>query len=152
MRLSRARSRSSQMALPEPLLLFLQVGPLKPPGGWVKSLQNLALKTAAPSRVDFRKLQGAGVCCSCSDAIRKADIRVGTGGEALKYGHFRQFLCACSSKMKPEQAQKNFLGNGKNLNEFQVYFEILKQLGLQFDAIRKRKEGRYLVGRGHQRR
>jgi hypothetical protein len=54
--------------------------------------------------------------------------------------------------MKPEQAQKNFLGNGKNLGEFQVYFEILKQLGLQFDAIRKWKEGRYLVGRGHQRR
>lgn len=94
-----------------------------------------------PLALIFANYRGRGVSCSCSDAIRKADIRVGTGGEALKYGHFRQFLCACSRKMKPEQAQKNFLGNGKNLNKFQVYFEILKQLGLQFDAIRKTEGG-----------
>ena len=44
------------MTLPEPPLLFLQVGPLKPPGGWVESLQNLTLKTAAPSRVKIREI------------------------------------------------------------------------------------------------
>ena len=59
----------------------------------------------------------------------------------MKYGHFRQFPCKCSREMKPEQAQNNFPGNVKNLYEFQVYFEILEQLGLQFDAIRKTEGG-----------
>ena len=47
--------------------MFLQVGPLKPQGGWVKSLKNLALKTAAPSRVKNREIAGglspAGAIC-----------------------------------------------------------------------------------------
>jgi len=42
---------------------------------------------------------------------------------------------------EPEQAQKNFVGNGKNLTEFQVYFEILERLPLHFDAIRKPEGG-----------
>lgn len=84
------------MTLPEPPLLFLQVGPLKPPGGWVKSLQNLTLKTAAPSRVKNREFVRG---LSLAGAIRLQN-RPGCGArKALKSPvflvlfHFQRMRC-----------------------------------------------------------
>ena len=55
--------------------MFLQVGPLKPPGGWVKSLQNLALKTAAPSRVKKPRNCKGPTPCRADPPTKPARLR-----------------------------------------------------------------------------
>ena len=104
-----------------------------PPGGRVKSLWDSALKTVGPSRVDFRKTEGPGVRKRYSDATRneKKPLIV------LKNPAFQRFFAVWNMKTGTGTGVKNFCGNGKNLDEFRVFFEFFCWFLFQFDAIRR---------------